>query len=478
MAAEAEDLEMVPMEEANGTDAGLRTGPVDDNPLCHSWAVEGECIRNPHYMWTSCVQACSSLKYVDAEPDCSGWAQAGECEKNPGFMFETCNHSCVVLARKNAHGAPAEMQARRNPHLAADMLGGGGDDADGPTHRASTFVPIFVGVLLLLVVGAAVATFCAPMIAEKSEELEAQFVRWSSRLQRRFPRLAPYVQNASTTKLATAFVCCYYLNETLTVLQTNPIFAALFPFSSDGVWQQHVAWVDASNLFGGAAAVCCLLGIRHLACAVVMLGDTLVDSYLLLWRIGMNFLYGRGLYINELMAKKFSLLGCVALMIASIAQANSQTAFSGMLLESRTTSTRLSLALLFGRLLIAVLFLYVGLSELHRLFFQPFTPYLPGDGHDVVWPKAVELLLALPFILGVKTEAVARMLAASLVLEALYAWSWWRIPGDAYSFAHHRRAIHYREHFVTNVATAGGLLFLQKMGPGKYTVDELMKKAD
>ena len=72
----------------------------------------------------------------------------------------------------------------------------------------------------------------------------------------------------------------------------------------------------------------------------------------------------------------------------------------------------------------------------------------------MVWPKAVELLLALPFILGVKTEVVSRLLALSLILEALYAWAWWRIPGDPTSFAHHRRAIHYREHFVTNVATA------------------------
>ena len=71
---------------------------------------------------------------------------------------------------------------------------------------------------------------------------------------------------------------------------------------------------------------------------------------------------------------------------------------------------------------------------------------------------------------------LGRLLALSLVLEALYAWSWWRIPGDPTSFAHHRRAIHYREHFVTNVATAGGLLLLQKMGPGKYTVDELLRK--
>ena len=232
-------------------------------------------------------------------------------------------------------------------------------------------------------------------------------------------------------------------------------------------------------------------------------------------------------------------------MIASAVQANEgQRTFSGLLLESSHISNNVSLALLFGRLLIAVLFLYVGLSELHRLLFQPFTPYLPGDGHDVVWPKAVELVLSLPFILGCKMETVSRLLAASLVLEALYAWSWWTIPGEvsakrsnlplssplrssplrssglrssslrssslrsspfrsapflfypsnpsstplvpplpvlrpqAHSFAHHRRAIHYREHFVTNIATAGGLLLLQKIGGGKYTVDELMKKSD
>ena len=86
-------------------------------------------------------------------------------------------------------------------------------------------------------------------------------------------------------------------------------------------------------------------------------------------------------------------------------------------------------------------------------------------------------------MVGVSTFGPARawgwrLLAASLLLEALYAWSWWRIPGDADTFSHHRRAIHYREHFVTNVATAGGLLLLQKIGAGRYTVDELLKKLE
>lgn len=166
------------------------------------------------------------------------------------------------------------------------------------------------------------------------------------------------------------------------------------------------------------------------------------------------------------------------MLIAVTAQQRSRKSSFGLLLDAESLTTRVSLALLLSRLLIAVLFLFVGLSELHRLLFQPLTPYLPGDGHDVVWPKAVELLLAIPFTLGFQTTLVARLLAVSLVLEALYAWSWWTIPGDAFSFAHHRRAIHYREHFVTNIATAGGLLLLQKIGGGKYTVDALLKKQD
>ena len=50
-----------------------------------------------------------------------------------------------------------------------------------------------------------------------------------------------------------------------------------------------------------------------------------------------------GLYINELMAKKFSLLGCVALMIASLSSEGAQSSgsFSGMLLESRGVSNRI-----------------------------------------------------------------------------------------------------------------------------------------
>ena len=60
-------------------------------------------------------------------------------------------------------------------------------------------------------------------------------------------------------------------------------FAAFFPLaSSDGVWQSHVLWVDASNLIGGAAAICCVLGFNVMACGYLMLADTLVAELSLL----------------------------------------------------------------------------------------------------------------------------------------------------------------------------------------------------
>lgn len=117
-------------------------------------------------------------------------------------------------------------------------------------------------------------------------------------------------------------ICLYYINEGLTVIQTNPLFASLlqFVFQTDGVWQQHFVWVDVSNLAGAAAAVLCLAKIKPKLCVYVMMCDTLVDSYLLLWRIASQWIDGRGLYVNELMAKKFSLLGCVGMMITMQAQ--------------------------------------------------------------------------------------------------------------------------------------------------------------
>ena len=139
---------------------GEEGAPADDNSLCLQWAQDGECIRNPQYMWMSCFTSCSSLLYIDAEDDCSGWAQNGECEKNPGFMFEKCNRSCVDVARHST--TQPDHEAHRNPHLAADLFTDhAGGEPDTRSHRASHFIPVFVCVLAIFVCFAGVLTALA-----------------------------------------------------------------------------------------------------------------------------------------------------------------------------------------------------------------------------------------------------------------------------------------------------------------------------
>ena len=59
---------------------------------------------------------------------------------------------------------------------------------------------------------------------------------------------------------------------------------------------------------------------------------------------------------------------------------------------------------------------------------------------------------------------------ATLLLEAVSVWQFWRVESLG-------ERLHAREHFAVNVAVAGGLLLIQEVGGGRFTVDELMKKA-
>ena len=73
-------------------------------------------------------------------------------------------------------------------------------------------------------------------------------------------------------------------------------------------------------------------------------------------------------------------------------------------------------------------------------------------------------------MLGFHTRTVSRLLVATLLLEAVSVWQFWTV--DSLS-----ARLHAREHFAVNVAVAGGLLLIQEVGGGRYTVDEFMKKA-
>ena len=101
----------------------------------------------------------------------------------------------------------------------------------------------------------------------------------------RLPWLAPIIGGVGVDALARCMICTYFLNEGLTVMQTNPqlasILSATHLFNGDGVWQEHVAWVDTFNLVGACAALLATCNYQLLPCALT-LTLTLTCNYQLL----------------------------------------------------------------------------------------------------------------------------------------------------------------------------------------------------
>ena len=267
-----------------------------------------------------------------------------------------------------------------------------------------------------------------------------------------------------------------------------------------------------------AAAVCCA-ELAHASAAVVLdVGGTR-------WRSGVWF-------VDELMVKKFSLLGGGLMLLLQLhfgpgasgtRRANSggggggggggdsggigggggggPTAgtVGGLLgVGQRGWSVRQSAAIAAGRVLLGAVFLFAGYSELRRQLAsvrreghgghggggggsgggRARRMRAPGDGHDQIWAKLSECLVALPLVAGWQTRRAAAALAALCVLEALVQWPWWLYYcGDPYRLGWYY-AISAREHFVVNLSLAGGMALLRGFGAGRFSVDAMLRKED
>jgi len=195
---------------------------------------------------------------------------------------------------------------------------------------------------------------------------------------------------------------------------------------------------------------------------------------------------GQSLYINELMVKKFSLLGCVFLLLVNDPFFKQKIdtgakALAGLVSSDQpkyNITTKMSIVLLAARLLVSSLLIFVGYGEISRQLAMTSSgdhaghshSRPEGDGHNNTWPKLLEFTLVPFLVVGFKTRLISRLLALILIAEALTYWRWWSTNlGEFY-------AIHARDHFIVNVAVGGGFLLLQNIGGGKYSVDELLKK--
>ena len=213
---------------------------------------------------------------------------------------------------------------------------------------------------------------------------------------------------------------------------------------------------------------------------------------------------GAGVHLSEVMAKKLSLVGGVALWLAHVGFRDKDDAPLPLSVAKPTAAdaqhaSQQGALLAVGRLLIALLLAAVGATELWRLLGTPFTSFDHGDGHDDLRLRLPQLLLSLPLAVGAATARVAGALAVLMVAEALLVWQWWQLAVFSYAVrarrpappaAHARAASHPAaalqgaqrdtaiEHFTVNLAVAGALLLLPTFGGGRYTLDQIVKKQE
>jgi len=123
-------------------------------------------------------------------------------------------------------------------------------------------------------------------------------------------------------------------------------------------------------------------------------------------------------------------------------------------------------ALLIGRLLMAALFLAVGIPKAMGGYVG-FGKYLGSLG--VPSPEimsmvvtAIEVLVPIAIILGVFHRTSALVLIAFVIVATILAHRYWEFPAE--------QVANQRNHFLKNIALIGGLLFYYVSGPGAFAL--------
>ena len=137
-----------------------------------------------------------------------------------------------------------------------------------------------------------------------------------------------------------------------------------------------------------------------------------------------------------------------------------------------TTSTRQDLALLTGRILIALLFVPSGIAKLGNFGrfaaslvgkTLPFGIALPFPELFAVAAVAIEIACPLLILFGLKARYAALLLVAFTLMAPLTSHKFWEMQEPK---RHENSGEFYKD-----LALAGGILFLYASGPGTFSVD-------
>ncbi len=131
-------------------------------------------------------------------------------------------------------------------------------------------------------------------------------------------------------------------------------------------------------------------------------------------------------------------------------------------------------ALLVGRLMMAALFLSVGIPKAMGGYIG-FGKYLgslgvPSPEIMSMVATAIEVLVPIAIILGVFHRVSALILIAFVIVATALAHRYWEFPVE--------QMTNQRNHFFKNIALIGGLLFYFASGPGAFALGGRSRRSD
>src|ERR1700730_15207371 len=140
-------------------------------------------------------------------------------------------------------------------------------------------------------------------------------------------------------------------------------------------------------------------------------------------------------------------------------------------LEDRLTGLSYDGVLLFGRVLMALIFVQSGLGKL--LDIGGFTASLASKGVPLasvfgVAGPCVEFFGGLAVLLGLDTRYAATLIAVFTLVATAISHRYWEFSGAA------RKA--QEVNFAKNICIVGGFLLLMATGGGRFSLDGLLRR--
>lgn len=436
---------------------------------CDKRVEGGECVTNPLFMMSDCRKECGELEFVDENPFLCR-RQARLCFNRglritphmegldgdssfEDFVFNKCNRTCT-----RQYKMVEEIFAPNDIQLLIHHI-----------------LPWIYTLLLIALLGyqAIVVGSNKFMMWLEDFKKNEKFTATAEKMQEWLILASEHQEDVAgfgPKAVGRFFVCGYYIMEGSAMFG---IFAVLVYMGQRArLHRTHPALLKYAHtgLFLYSSMEAFFTLVKGLLLGIILNNSELMKK--------LEKEHHEPIEVDaELMCKKLAMLGVAMLFLQSS---------SAWMPEERLRRSALDAGdeeperpplqegfLLFGRLLMVVIFCFVGFFETRRVLSGQV--HNPPDGRDVLWPKLIQLVLVIPFTLGFKTTIVTELLALSMFLEAMTEWRFWNeMYHDMPAMFH---ALGAKDHFATNVAVAGGLFLLQK-DPGKYTLDAWMKKKD